>query len=307
MLRKIILASPRGYCAGVNRAITIVEKALEKYGKPIYVRHEIVHNEHVIGYLKKKGVIFVEELDEVPKSSIMIFSAHGVPPKIRDDAEKMGLKAIDATCPLVNKVHLEAKRFHDKGYSIILIGKKGHQEVIGTMAEAPMHLVEYESDVSNLKMKGDKIVYLMQTTLSLDETRHIVDALKKKFPNISSPPNDDICYATQNRQNAVKELAKHSDLILVVGSTTSSNSKRLVETARLSGKQSYLVPDRSGVKDDWLKSISSLGITSGASVPEFLVQELVDSIKSRYPSVKVETLECKKENTVFTLPFLLAE
>lgn len=307
MLKKIIIVSPRGYCAGVNRAIKIVEKALEKYGKPIYVRHEIVHNEHVISYLKKKGAIFVDELKDVPKGSVVIFSAHGVPPKVREEAKKLGLKSIDATCPLVNKVHEEAKRFHKEGYDIILIGKKGHQEVIGTMAEAPMHLVEDESDVANLKIKKDKIIYLMQTTLSLDETKHIVDALKKKYPNITSPPNDDVCYATQNRQNAVKELTKHSDLILVVGSTTSSNSKRLVETAKRLGKPSYLILDRSELKEEWLKGINVLGITSGASVPEFLVEELIELIKKNNPSAKVESLDCKKESMVFSLPTLLLQ
>jgi len=307
MLRKMLIASPRGYCAGVNRAIKIVEKALEKYGKPVYVRHEIVHNEHVISYLKKKGAVFVDELKDVPKGSVVIFSAHGVPPEVREEADKLGLRSIDATCPLVNKVHEEAKRFHKEGYEIILIGKKGHQEVIGTMAEAPMHLVEDESDVSSLNIKNDKMVYLMQTTLSLDETRHIVDALKKKFPNILSPPKDDICYATQNRQNAVKELAKHSDLILVVGSTTSSNSKRLVETAKRLGKQSYLILDKSGLKEEWLKDVKVLGITSGASVPEFLVEELIESIRKNHPSVKVDSLECKRERMVFSLPSLLLQ
>lgn len=305
MIKKIILASPRGYCAGVNRAISIVEKALEKYGKPIYVRHEIVHNEHVIDSLRKLGAIFVDDLKKVPKGSMVIFSAHGVPPEVKTEAERLGLRYIDATCPLVNKVHLEAKKFHKLGYIIILIGKKGHQEVLGTMSEAPMFLVETEQDVADLRLKDEKMIYLMQTTLSLDETRHMVEALKRRFPKIKSPPEDDVCYATQNRQNAVKELAKQSDLILVVGSTTSSNSKRLVETAKLSGKQSYLIPDKSGVKDEWLNGISILGITSGASVPEYLVEDLVKHIKSKNLLIKIEALDCKKENMVFPLPAML--
>jgi len=302
MVKKIFLAAPRGFCAGVDRAIEIVEKSLELYGKPVYVRHKIVHNEYVVKSLEDKGVVFVEELDEVPDESVVIFSAHGITPKIREDTEKMGLKAIDATCPLVTKVHLEAEKYDKEGYSIILIGHKGHQEVIGTMGYAKMNLIESQEDVNNLNIENpDKVVYLTQTTLSIDDTEEIVKALKKKFPSIV--PKDDICYATQNRQNSVKELSKHCDYILVVGSKESSNSNRLVETARRLNIQSKLIPDKSYLDNhDLLANIETLGITSGASVPEILVKEVIQHIQEQFGQPPVETLEYLIENTNFSLP-----
>ncbi|MBC8500958.1 MAG: 4-hydroxy-3-methylbut-2-enyl diphosphate reductase [DPANN group archaeon] len=302
MVKKIFLATPRGFCAGVDRAIEIVEKSLELYGKPVYVRHKIVHNEYVVKSLEDKGVVFVEELDEVPDESVVIFSAHGITPEIREDTEKMGLKAIDATCPLVTKVHLEAEKYDKEGYLIILIGHKGHQEVIGTMGYAKMNLIESQEDVNNLNIENpDKVVYLTQTTLSIDDTEEIVKALKKKFPSIV--PKDDICYATQNRQNSVKELSKHCDYILVVGSKESSNSNRLVETARRLNIQSKLIPDKSYLDNhDLLANIETLGITSGASVPEILVEEVIQHIQEQFGQPPVETLEYLVENTNFSLP-----
>lgn len=294
MVKKILLANPRGFCAGAERAINVVEKALEIYGKPVYIRHQIVHNEYVVKSLENKGAITVEKLSEVPKGGVVVFSAHGVAPSVKTEAREMGLKTIDATCPLVAKVHLEAQRFAKEGYSIILIGHKGHQEVIGTMAYAEMELVGSVEDVAKLK-KVDKIAYLTQTTLSMDDAKEIIDALKKKMPHIVSPAKEDICYATQNRQNIVKELAKEADVILVVGSETSSNSKRLVETAKKCGVKSYLVPDKSAIKKEKLSGV--IGITSGASVPEIFVQEIVD-----YLDVPVMNIGFVKEDIHFKLP-----
>ncbi|MFH1054412.1 MAG: 4-hydroxy-3-methylbut-2-enyl diphosphate reductase [Candidatus Woesearchaeota archaeon] len=303
MLKKIILANPHGYCPGVERAINIVEKALEKYGKPIYVRHEIVHNEHVIDSLKKKGVVFIDNLDQIPNDSLVIFSAHGVPPSVIEKAKKRNLKINDATCPLVNKVHLEAIKYNSLGYSIILIGKKGHQEVIGTLGYAPMHLVEKVDDVSKLNIpNNDKIICLTQTTLSLDDTKEIVDALKIKFPHLQYPPLGDICFATQNRQNAVKKMAELTNLILIVGSETSSNSKRLVETAKLAGVNAYLINDRSHIKEEWFDNIDAVGITSGASAPEKLVIEVVNHIQDLFPNAKIEGIRYKQEDVTFSLP-----
>ncbi|MFH1316570.1 MAG: 4-hydroxy-3-methylbut-2-enyl diphosphate reductase [Candidatus Woesearchaeota archaeon] len=303
MLKKIILANPHGYCPGVERAINIVEKALEKYGRPIYVRHEIVHNEHVIKSLERKGVIFVDSLDLVPDNSLVIFSAHGVPPSVIEKAKIRNLKVNDATCPLVNKVHLEAIKYHSLGYSIILIGKKGHQEVIGTLGYAPMHLVENIEDVSNLNIVNDKkIIYLTQTTLSLDDTKEMVDALNVKFPHIQSPPLGDICFATQNRQNAVKKMAELTNLILIVGSDTSSNSKRLVETAKLAGVESHLINDKSHIKGEWFDNINAVGITSGASAPERLVIEVVNHIQELFPDAIVQGIRHKEEDVSFSLP-----
>jgi 4-hydroxy-3-methylbut-2-enyl diphosphate reductase len=294
MVKKILLANPRGFCAGVERAINVVKKALEIYGKPIYIRHQIVHNEYVVKSLANKGAITVEELNEVPEGGVVVFSAHGVAPSVKTEAKELRLKTIDATCPLVAKVHLEAQRFAKEGYYIILIGHKGHQEVIGTMGYAEMELVGSVEDVAQLK-KVDKIAYLTQTTLSVDDTKEIIDALKKKMPHIVSPAKEDICYATQNRQNVVKELAKEADVILVVGSETSSNSKRLVETAKKCGVKSYLVPDKSDVKKEELSGV--IGITSGASVPEIIVKEVAD-----YLDVPVENKGFVKEDIHFRLP-----
>lgn len=302
MVKGIILANPRGFCAGVERAINIVEKALEVYGKPVYVRHHIVHNQHVVSELEKKGAVFVEDFREVPGGSNVIFSAHGSNPRVFGDAKLKGLNIIDAVCPLVTKVHLEAVRYAGEGYSVILIGHKNHQEVVGTMGCASMVLVENAEDVENFHISNPRIAYITQTTLSLDDTKEIVGALKKKYPNIQSPPKEDICYATQNRQNAVKELAKVVDLVLVVGSQNSSNSKRLVETAMKNGVASCLVPDESALDYEWFADISSVGITSGASVPEYLTQTIVGALSRKFPSAEIKSLEVVRENTHFPLP-----
>ncbi len=302
MVSKIILAHPRGYCAGVTRAIDVVELALKRFGKPIYVRHHIVHNNYVVEDLEKKGAIFVEDIEEIPKGNYVILSAHGSAPDVKPEAEKRGLKVIDAVCPLVTKVHVEARRFHRQGYTIIFIGHRGHQEAIGTTAQVPMHLVETAEDVQNLTIDADKIIYLTQTTLSIDDTKEIIDALKRKFPHIRDTPKEDICYATTNRQGAVKRLARQTDLILVVGSVTSSNSKRLVETARYAGVDSYLVDSKLHIKKEWLENVDTLGITSGASVPDVLVQEVIDYIAELHPECTTETLHVTDENVTFVLP-----
>ena len=304
MVDKIILASPRGFCAGVDRAIDIVEKALEINGAPIYVRHEIVHNQFVVKELEDKGVIFIEELKDVPDNNLVIFSAHGIPPVVREEAKARGLKTIDATCPLVTKVHFEALRYAKENCSIVLIGHKGHQEVIGTMGVTPMTLIETVEDVENLKIENpEKVAVLTQTTLSMDDTSDIVEALKQKFPDVKSLPKQDICYATQNRQNAVKEMAKQAELILVVGSTNSSNSVRLVETAKKSGAQSYLIPDPDTFDAHWFANIATVGVTSGASVPDELVFRLIGNIEKKLnKKIAVEKLEIVKENVDFGLP-----
>src|SRR3989338_3184214 len=300
-MKKILLANPRGYCAGVTRAVDIVEAALEKFGRPIYVKHHIVHNVYVVRDLEKKGAIFVENLSEIPSGSRAIFSAHGTSPSVKADAKTMGLEVIDAVCPLVTKVHVEARRYSRNGYSIVLVGHRGHIEVEGTMGYAPMHLVENLEDVSRLEIDSEKMVYLTQTTLSLDDTSIIISALKKKFPKIESPPKEDICYATTNRQNAVKELCKYADLILVVGSPTSSNSNRLVDAARHCGVNSYLISDSMSIKNEWIRDAQVIGVTSGASVPDVLVKGGVSAIKGYYPS-EVEELEAVKENVQFMMP-----
>lgn len=303
MLERIILAAPRGFCAGVDRAIKIVEKALEVFGTPVYVRHQIVHNSHVVSALEAKGVIFIEELSEVPDGQVVIFSAHGISPAVRAEAKQRGLQTIDATCPLVTKVHLEALSYHKKGFRLFLIGHKGHQEVIGTMSEAPMELIETLADVEKLEgSHSDQIGCLTQTTLSLDDTRAILEALKVKFPNMHIPAADDICYATQNRQNAVKDLAKACDLILVIGSESSSNSMRLVDTARAYGANSYLIENAAAMDLQWFDGIKSLGITSGASGPEDLVQELLTQVQMLHAEARVESLETVKESMVFRMP-----
>ena len=305
MVSKLILASPRGFCAGVVRAIDVVELALQSFGKPIYVRHQIVHNTHVVKNLEKKGAVFVETLEGIPKGSKVIFSAHGSPPALRQEALDLGLVPIDAVCPLVTKVHVEAKSFHRQGYQIIYIGHKGHQEAIGSTAHAPMHLIETVEDVNRLNITGDKIVYLTQTTLSIDDTKEVIAALKRKYQHIRDMPKSDICYATTNRQGAVKELAKQAKLILVIGSEASSNSKRLVETARYAGADSYLIEDKSGIKNEWFNSIESVGLTSGASVPETLVKEVIDYLREKFPDIEVSDLEFIKEDVKFSLPIEL--
>lgn len=304
MTGKIVLASPRGFCAGVERAIDVVEEALAKYGKPVYVKHQIVHNSHVIDDLSQKGAVFVESVDDVPNGSVVIFSAHGVPPSAHAEAAARNLRIIDATCPLVAKVHLEAKRYSREGYSILLVGHRGHVEVIGTSGEAPevTQLVETVEDANKVIVPNpDKVVCLTQTTLSVDDTRKIVEALKARFPRLVFPPKEDICYATQNRQNAVKELAKGVGLVIVVGSKNSSNSNRLVEVARDLGVKAYLVNEFSEIDPVWLDNVDSVGITSGASVPDYLVQEVIKRLKESGISEVVE-LSVLKENTKFSLP-----
>ncbi len=302
---KILLANPRGFCAGVNMAIECLERALEFFGPPLYVYHEIVHNKFVVDRFRERGTVFVESLDEVPPGSPLLYSAHGVSPQIRDQAQKRRLLAIDATCPLVIKVHLEAVRYAREGYTIFLIGHEGHDEVIGTMGEAPnqMILVETAQDVERLTVPNpDKVAYLTQTTLSVDDANIVIAALRKKFPSIANPPKDDICYATQNRQLAVKQIASHADLVLVVGSQNSSNSVRLVEVAKDSGAAaSYLVDDASEIDELWLDGVTTVGVTSGASVPEELVSGVLGWLAERGFG-DVEEVETIKERISFALP-----
>jgi len=303
--RRVLLASPRGYCAGVDRAVIAVEKALEQYGAPIYVRKEIVHNKYVVETLRKKGAIFVDETEEVPEGSIVIFSAHGVAPVVHEEAEERKLATIDATCPLVTKVHKEAVRFAREDYDILLIGHEGHEEVIGTSGEAPDHitLVEGPDDVDNVEVRDpSRVVWLSQTTLSVDETMQTVDALRQRFPKLVSPPSDDICYATQNRQVAVKQIAAESDLVIVVGSQNSSNSVRLVEVALGAGaKAGYLVDNASEVDEAWLEGVTTVGVTSGASVPDVLVEGVLERLAERGFD-DVEVVQPMKETMTFSLP-----
>ena len=301
-LRKIILANPRGFCAGVVRAIEVVERALDLLPPPIYVFHEIVHNSHVVERLGSRGTVFVNGLEEVPDGSICIFSAHGVSPAVRQLAERKQLQVVDATCPLVTKVHLEAIRFTREGYSLILIGHPGHDEVEGTMGEAPMHLVSSVEDVESLQVSDpDKVIYLTQTTLSLDDTAQIVEALRARYPGLTAPPKDDICYATQNRQNAVKDVVQGVDLLLVVGSSNSSNSLRLTETAQASGVPAYLVNDETEIRSEWLDQAEVVGVTAGASAPEEIVLQVVDHLQS-FGAVQVEGLELEDERVHFAIP-----
>ena len=301
-IRKIILANPRGFCAGVVRAIEVVERALDLLPPPIYVFHEIVHNRHVVERLGGRGVVFVNRLEEVPDGSTCIFSAHGVSPAVRQSAEGRQLRVVDATCPLVTKVHLEAVRFTREGYSLVLIGHLGHDEVVGTMGEAPMHLVSSVQDVESLQVSHpDKVVYLTQTTLSLDDTARIVEALRSRYPGLTSPPKDDICYATQNRQNAVKDLARRVDLLLVVGSSNSSNSRRLTEAAHAAGVPAYLVNDETEIRSEWLEQSEVVGVTAGASAPEEIVLQVVDHLRSSR-AVQVEGLELEDEQVRFAIP-----
>jgi 4-hydroxy-3-methylbut-2-enyl diphosphate reductase len=304
-VEKILLAAPRGYCAGVDRAVQTVEKALKLYGAPVYVRKEIVHNKHVVEELRAAGAVFVEELDDsIPEGAITVFSAHGVSPMVHDDAKKRKLQTIDATCPLVTKVHREAVKFAADGFTIVLIGHAGHEEVEGTMGEAPDHivLVETEDDVAKLEVEDpDKVAYISQTTLSVDETNSLIAALRVKFPNITGPRTDDICYATTNRQMAVRQMAPHCDLVLVIGSANSSNSNRLVEVARECGAGSYLIDNESEVRAEWLEDVSVIGISSGASAPEELVQRLVDYLVDDSEAT-VEEFEVVQEDVRFMLP-----
>ncbi len=300
----ILLAAPRGYCAGVDRAVQTVERALERYGAPVYVRKEIVHNKHVVEQLRERGAVFVESESDVPEGATVVFSAHGVAPSVHATALERGLQTIDATCPLVTKVHVEARKFAADGYTIVLIGHAGHEEVEGTMGEAPAHivLIEDEAGVDELEVKDpEKVAYISQTTLSVDETQAIIVRLRERFPAIIGPRTDDICYATTNRQMAVKQLARESELVLVIGSSNSSNSNRLVEVAREHGADSYLIDNETQVRDEWLEGKRVVGITSGASAPEELVQRLVDFFRSR-GTEDVRELEVVQEDVRFMLP-----
>jgi 4-hydroxy-3-methylbut-2-en-1-yl diphosphate reductase len=302
--RRVLLAAPRGYCAGVDRAVQTVEHALELHGAPIYVRKEIVHNKHVVEELTKRGAIFVEEETEVPEGALVVFSAHGVAPSVHENASKRQLRTIDATCPLVTKVHVEARKFAQEGYTIILIGHEGHEEVEGTTGEAPdsIVLVQTEEEVETLEVDDpDRVAYITQTTLSVDETSTIIAALQRKFPNMTGPKTDDICYATTNRQQAVKELARECELILVIGSTNSSNSVRLVEVAREHGVASHLIDFQHQVQEEWLDGVETIGITSGASAPEDLVEDLVAFFKQR-GAESVSELKTVEEDVRFMLP-----
>ncbi|MBA2388959.1 MAG: 4-hydroxy-3-methylbut-2-enyl diphosphate reductase [Geodermatophilaceae bacterium] len=303
--RRVLLAAPRGYCAGVDRAVVTVEKALELYGAPVYVRKQIVHNVHVVRTLESKGAVFVEENEEVPEGARVVFSAHGVAPVVHEQAAQRSLRTIDATCPLVTKVHLEARRFAADDFDIVLIGHEGHEEVVGTTGQAPehIHLVDGPGDVDAVRVRDpDKVVWLSQTTLSVDETLQTVAALRLRFPNLHAPPSDDICYATQNRQLAVKQMAAECDLVIVVGSTNSSNSVRLVEVALEAGAgQAHLVDFAHQVDEGWLEGVGTVGVTSGASVPDDLVTDLLDWLAERgYADVSI--LTAAEEKVVFSLP-----
>ena len=305
MTKKVLLAAPRGYCAGVDRAVITVEKALDLYGAPVYVRKEIVHNKHVVSTLEARGAIFVSETDEVPEGALVIFSAHGVSPAVHAAAASRNLKTIDATCPLVTKVHHEVKRFASEDYDILLIGHHGHEEVEGTAGEAPdnVHVIDTADEIANITLReGKKLIWLSQTTLSIDETIKTVRALKEKFPEIVDPPSDDICYATQNRQTAIKEIAPNSDLVLVVGSVNSSNSVRLVEVSLEYGaKAAYLIDYAAEVKEEWFEGVETIGVSSGASVPEILVKDLLKLLAERGYS-DVETVTASEEHLLFAIP-----
>ena len=305
MAKRVLLAAPRGYCAGVDRAVITVEKALDLYGAPVYVRKQIVHNIHVVSSLEKKGAIFVDETDEVPEGSIVIFSAHGVSPQVHKEAAERNLKTIDATCPLVTKVHQEARRFAKDDLQILLIGHEGHEEVEGTAGEAPDHvkLVDGLDGARSVEIDPNKgVAWLSQTTLSVDETLDAVAILKQRFPNLQDPPSDDICYATQNRQVAIKQIAPQADLVLVVGSKNSSNSVRLVEVALEYGaKAGYLIDYASQLEDKWFEGVETIGVSSGASVPEILVNDLLTELAARGYS-DVETVTAMEEHLLFAIP-----
>ena len=303
--RKVLLARPRGYCAGVERAVQAVEQALAHFGAPVYVRKQIVHNTHVVRTLEKRGAIFVEETEEVPEGSVVVFSAHGIAPEVRDDASRRNLRTIDATCPLVTKVHSEARRFAAQDYDILLIGHEGHEEVVGTTGEAPANikLVDGPAESDTVEVRDPaRVAWLSQTTLSVDETKETVAALRQRFPLLLDPPSDDICYATQNRQVAVKKIAQDCDLVIVVGSANSSNSVRLVEVARESGAPAaYLVDDASLIEESWLDGVATVGLTSGASVPEDLVGGVLDWLAERGFD-DVDEVEAVHERMTFSLP-----
>lgn len=310
-MKKLVLATPRGFCAGVDRAIHVVEKAIEKYGTPIYVRHEIVHNKFVVDTLKKMGVVFVDELDQVPEGSVVIFSAHGVAESVYKEAEERHLKVLDASCPLVLKVHFSAKRHFNAGRHIILIGHAGHAEVIGTLGQLPegaITLIRNETDAETVQVPEDKeLAYITQTTLSVAETRKIIDALKKRFPNIIGPDAGDLCYATGNRQAAVLELCSKVDMLLVVGAKNSSNSSRLMELGLEQGLPSHLIDDVHDLDMSWFDGVETVGLSSGASAPEVLVQGVVDYLKEKIEGLQVENLVKLVENTKFSLPKALQD
>ena len=307
--KKVILAAPRGYCAGVDRAVKIVERALDTLGAPVYVRKEIVHNRHVVTELEKRGAVFVESEEEIPEGAVCIFSAHGVSPEVRNNSEKRGLQVIDATCPLVTKVHLEAKRFARNGRKIVLVGHVGHEEIEGTAGEAPENTVVIENvdQIDALGLAVDEpISYLTQTTLSVDDTLDVVEALRGRFDDIKGPRNDDICYATQNRQVAVKAIAPEADVVLVVGAVNSSNSNRLVEVSKVAGTPAYLVPDETHLDPSWLDGANTVGVSSGASAPEVLVDRLLERL-AELGFNDVETKEVTTEDVTFSLPPWLRE
>jgi 4-hydroxy-3-methylbut-2-enyl diphosphate reductase len=307
-ITEIVLAGPRGFCAGVERAIDIVEQALEVCGPPVYVRREIVHNGYVVDKLRAKGAIFVDELDEVPDAATVIFSAHGVAPAVREEAQRRRLRVIDATCPLVTKVHLEAIRYAREGYSIVLIGHEDHDEVIGTLGEAPdrIRVIASAAEVDGLQVPDPhKVAYLTQTTLSVDDTREVIEALRRRFPRIVGPSRDDICYATQNRQAAVKTVAGDVDVLLVIGAANSSNSIRLVEVAQSAGTRAYLINDVRDVRPEWLAGARRIGVTAGASAPEVLVTEVVEALQAT--GARVREVKVVEENVRFALPPELEE
>jgi 4-hydroxy-3-methylbut-2-en-1-yl diphosphate reductase len=303
-VKRVLLAAPRGYCAGVDRAVDIVERALRLYGAPVYVRKQIVHNIHVVRDLERKGAVFVEEETEVPEGATVVLSAHGVAPEVYENSERRQLRVIDATCPLVTKVHLEARRFAADGSTILLIGHEGHEEVIGTSGEAPDH-IRLVGDVEEARTVDvhdpDRVSYLSQTTLSVDETNQIIEVLRERFPAIQGPPRDDICYATQNRQDAVKEIARRADVLLVIGSDNSSNSNRLVEVSRAMGTPAYLIDDESEIDEDWLVGSEAIGVTSGASAPEWLVDRVLGWLRDRGVT-GIEEVRVVEEHMAFGLP-----
>ncbi|MGH2546096.1 MAG: 4-hydroxy-3-methylbut-2-enyl diphosphate reductase [Actinomycetota bacterium] len=304
MLKRVLLAAPRGYCAGVDRAVDIVERALRLYGAPVYVRKQIVHNIHVVRDLERKGAVFVEEETEVPEGATVVLSAHGVAPEVYENSAKRQLRVIDATCPLVTKVHLEARRFATDGSTILLIGHEGHEEVIGTSGEAPDH-IRLVGDVEEARSvevtDPGRVSYLSQTTLSVDETNEIIDVLRERFPDIQGPPRDDICYATQNRQDAVKEVAGRADALLVIGSDNSSNSNRLVEVSRAMGTPAYLIDDETEIEEAWLDGAETVGVTSGASAPEWLVDRVLGWLRDR-GATEIEEVRVIEEHMAFGLP-----
>ena len=308
-MKKVILAAPRGYCAGVDRAVQIVERALETVGPPVYVRKEIVHNRHVVEELERAGAIFVDQESEIPEGAVCVFSAHGVSPEVRRNAEARNLRVIDATCPLVTKVHLEAKRFARAGRKIVLVGHVGHEEIEGTAGQAPERTVVVEGveQIDELELDpNEPVSYLTQTTLSVDDTLQVVEALRDRFTDLAGPRSDDICYATQNRQVAVKAIAPDADLVLIVGAFNSSNSNRLVEVARDMGTQAHLVPDETHLEEEWLEGVETVGVSSGASAPEVLVDRLLAKLAS-YGYTQVETREVTTEDITFSLPPWLRE